>query len=213
MRCSGAAGTEQTSNFTSSTSGAAQLGSNAGRGCSPGRLPSLQPHVSIIVTLRLGEQCQSLERQKGGKRKKDREKGRNNLFILACAGCQPETAKGNEECARCSVRTSWVIHDVLCENASCVLCVSCSFHFFRPFSSLTPFLPPSFSLSLYHCFQELKVCFSFQWQSIPWLLNVNQRQAAGWHERLQLLVGYCSTAGSLLGWYWAAVDGPQWDQY
>jgi len=144
--CSAAVGTEHTAGFTSTTSGAAQLGSSAGHGCSPGRLSSLQPPVSIIVTSSLGEQCQSLERQKEGKRKKDREKDRNNLFILACADCQPETAKGNVECVRCSVRTSWVIHDVLCENASCVLCGSCSFLFFL-FSSLTLFFPPSFSLS------------------------------------------------------------------
>ncbi|KAK2853553.1 hypothetical protein Q5P01_006214 [Channa striata] len=65
--------------------------------------PSL---LSITVTSSLGDQCQSLERQKEGKRREDREKGRNNLFILACADCQLETAKGNEECVLCSVRTS-----------------------------------------------------------------------------------------------------------
>lgn len=144
MRRCGAVGTEQTSSFTSATSRVARLGSNAGCGCSGGCLLSLQHPISIPVTSSPWEQSQSLERQKEGRREKDAEKGRNNLFILPCAGCQLETAKGNGECVHDSVRTSWVIHDVLCENASCVLCV----FFLKP-------LPPSFCLPLLSRAQSL----------------------------------------------------------
>lgn len=79
----------------------------------------------------------------------------------------------------------------------CFLCTVCIMLFSSfPFFFFNPLLPSLFfyCLSFYCCFQDLKVCYSLQWQSIPWLLNVNQWQAAGWHERLQLLLGHWDLA-------------------
>lgn len=117
--CSGAVGA---SSYTSTTSTEAQRW--------PSQLPMFLYPVSKTVTSSLGEQCQGLER---AEKKKEKEGRRERPEQLVHPGCHPETGKGNEECACGSVRTSWVIHDVLCENASCVLCVSCSFLFSPPF--------------------------------------------------------------------------------
>ncbi|KAK9542444.1 hypothetical protein VZT92_000307 [Zoarces viviparus] len=74
-------------------------------------LPANPPLVSITHNLlpagavpEPGETERGKEKE--GQRERERERGRNNLFILAGADCRPETAKGNGECAHCSVRTS-----------------------------------------------------------------------------------------------------------
>lgn len=145
---------------------------------------------SIAVTSRLGEQRQSLETEKEGQEKEgQRERPEQLVHPGLCGLPAGDSQREWGMCARlCQDFMSYTWRAMW----KCFLCtVYHALFFFPPLFLLLP--PSSLPLSLYRCFQELKVCFSFQWQSIPWLLNVNQWQAAGWHERLQLLVGHCSS--------------------
>lgn len=119
--------------------------------------------------------------------RRERQTERKTEQLVHPGLCSLPVGGSQWEWGMCALLCQGFMSYTWCAMWKCFLCTVCIslYLFFLLFSSLTPFFP---HLSLL-CFQDLKVCFSFQWQSIPWLLNVNQWQAAGWHERFQLLVG------------------------